>query len=761
MPEDKADTIAPEAPAEEKKEERDTPEFWRKWIKVADKAGESHRQMAKMAWDEYENSDEKIKRPYPIYYSSCKTLEPAYYAKTPDLTTKRRFDIKDEIAMTGCLITERLGEYLLESVEFDACMHAAVQDFIHADKSTLQIVYDQSTKQQEDRVPLSPADTGEYYDDMGGVWAEDVYQDAEGFFGKRVNDQLAEQSIKLVSAPYDEIIHTPDAKSYSEVREIGYHFCLNKDEAEARFGDKAKTIQWKSKKAIKRGGDTWEGGAERENVESIGQYVEGWEIWSKPNRRVYWITDQYQGGFLDDRDDPYKLREFFPSPPFIIGSKPSRSLYPTPAFGQLLPLIEDMHESAEKFHELLSGIERRAMVNSSDEDFLLALNSRGNGTYVSAPNLTNIVEKAGIESLIYWVPVQPLTEALTEMNGIQEKFKNEFFEWFGVPDILRGATEAVETASAQQLKAEAAHDRFKWNKKLVAQLARDAIEMMIDLALGVFTDDKIAQCVGYEFMSPEDQARFPAALEMLRSDTARVIRIDIETDSMSFVDDQLRAQQIGQVVQSVTAGLKEVASMLEISPQAAAIGLQALLLSLDTMPAGKKLTDGIKQTVEDLIEQAKNPPEPPPPPPDYEAMKIQVEQQKIQAQSMRDQMDAQAKMRELDRKEYELQLKSGELVAKQQLEQYQMQLQRYVEETMIQLESQRVQIEQFKAQMQARESEMEEIRLAREVDLQAYQAAADSAKVTEPESATPPVINIINAAAPEPPKAEILPVPLL
>ena len=728
------------------KDERDTPEYWRRWIKSAERAAERHWDIAKKAWAEYENRELDRAGRFPIYYSSCKTLEPAYYARTPKITTRRRFDIKDEVSMTGCLIAERLGQYLIDCSEFDEVMHAAVQDFIHADKASLQIVYEHETESQEDRVPLTE-NGGIYTTPDGEEWTEEVFQDAQGLFGKRAMEIPVKQQIKLVACPYDEVLHTPDAKCNSEIREMAYYFCLNKDEAEARFGEKAKQISWKSKKDAKRkdGASLYE----RDRTESVGEYVEGWEIWSKPNKKVYWLSDQYQGGFLDEREDPYQLREFFPSPPFILGSKPSKSLYPTPAFGHLAPLIEDMHECAEKFSELLSGIERRALVNSADDEFLLALNMRGNGTYVAAPNLTNIVEKAGIESLIYWVPVEPLVQAMTELTGIQEKFKNEFYEWFGVPDILRGATEPVESATAQQLKAEAAHDRFKWNKKLVAQLARDSIEMMVDLALGVFDDAKVAECVGFDFMSPEDQARFPAALAMLRNDKARMIRIEVESDSMSFVDDQLRAQRVNEAVQTMTAGLKEVAQMMEISPQAAAIGLQALLLSLDTMPAGKSFYDAVKQTIESLIEQAKNPPEPPPPPPDYEAMKIELEQQKIQAQVMRAQMQLQAQMREADRKDWELQLKAGTDSTKMQLEQYKANLESMVQQFMMQIEAQRVQIEQFKAQMQARESEMEEIRLAREVEAKQYAAAVQAMQTQPPPEPTPPqIINVQPPAMP-------------
>lgn len=742
-------------------DERDTPDFWRRWVKSAERAAEPHWRLARAAWDEYENRDQfddaDTQRCYPIYWSSSKVIEPAFYSKTPKITTRRRFDINDDVAISGCLAVERLGQYLVDQCEFDAVMQAAVGDYVHADKTTTQLMYEHNVELVATRQELMPQGA-EFITADGDIWTAEVLQDETGYFGELEEEMPTEQYIYLTSCRYDEILHTPDAKCESEIRERAYYFYMARDEAEKRFGEKAKLISWKSKKESSRKNDQEH---ERAHVDAVGEYVEGWEIWSKPNRRVYWISDQCAEGFLDDKDDPYGLKEFFPSPPFIIGSKPSKHLYPTPVYAQVRPLLEELHTSSAKISRLISAIRRRALVDPSVEDVVYLLESSDDLEFVVAKNFGSIVEKGGVQNIVQYLPVQELVQAINELTQLQDKFKNEFYEWFGVPDILRGATEPLESASAQQLKAESAHDRFKWAKKQVAQLARNSIEMMVDLALEVFTDEKIAECVGYDYMDPEDQQRFPAALEMLRNDEARTIRLEIESDSMSFVDDQLRINQTNQTVKVITAGLKEVAQMIQISPQAATVGLQALLLSLDAMPAGKEFQDEVKQTLQELIEQAKQPPAPTPPPPDYELLKIQLQQQKAQMDAQLEQqklqLEMQAKMRDLDRRDYELQLKAGSDVADNRLEQLKETYEQQLEQFMAQLEAQRVAIEQFKAQMQARESMMEEIRLAREVDAKAYQVAVETAEQNPPQEPTPPVLNVINVQGDSTPDA-VLPV---
>ena len=67
-------------------------------------------------------------------------------------------------------------------------------------------------------------------------------------------------------------------------------------------------------------------------------------------------------------------------------------------------------------------------------------------------------------------------------------------------------------------------------------------------------------------MQQKDQERFSQALELLRNDEARFVRIGIDTDSMTFVDKGLQTQRLNAAVTTVTQGLKQAAEMLQTSP---------------------------------------------------------------------------------------------------------------------------------------------------------------------------------------------------
>ncbi|RLC81744.1 MAG: hypothetical protein DRI61_03445 [Chloroflexi bacterium] len=742
----------------------DSPTYWKRWITMARKGQKTHRESTKKAWEEYENagisgdaanSGIQNARSYPIYWSSCKTLEPAYYSRTPKLNIRREFGIDDEESLTAVLITERLGDFLIKDCDFDNVMSSAVMDFIHGDKATAQVLYE--ADERRDTFPLFLDEQAKFVTADGQPYDGETEETEEGFFG--VNIVPINQVVKLKPALYDECIHTPHAKNEEEITEKGYYFLLTRKQAEEAFDDDVvEKINWakgtEGDPGEKRDyGDDEEG---KNSVQIIGEFVEGWECWCESSKKVYWYSNQYDG-FLKIADDPYKLKGFFPSPSFIISSKPSKTLFPTPSYVQLEPIIKELHKAQNKVINLISAIRRRAIVDG-DEELLLLLNAPEGKEYIIHKNIQTIIDKGGLDNMIMFIPLRELVESISELSGLQEKFKNEFFEWFGVPDILRGATDPIETATAQKLKSSAAHDRFKYNKKLVQQLARDSIEMMIDLALGTFTTETLAEICGFQFMNEDQQASFESQLELLRSDRARFIRIDIETDSLSFIDEQLKADKTSIAVQTLTQGLDKVAQMVETSPEFAQVGLQALLMSLESLSPGDKFEEGIRRAIDGLIEKSK---EPPPPPPDYEQMKIEVKQHQNQIKEFEAQSKAQKDQADFQIKQAKFQLDTQKQVHKQEMDQINVQVEQFkvgmeaqlqqfmmqIEQQRVGLEAQSVKIEEFKAGMQAAESKMEEIRLAREADSRTLEIMAGTQqmqgeKIQEQKALPPPNITV-------------------
>lgn len=742
---------------EEKQDAKVSADYWRRWLKASKAAAKQHFKDARIAWDEYEKKEleqgadgwvsseqSRSKRTYPLYWSACKTIEPAFYSRTPKVSTKRRLGVDSPAAVLASQSIERLADFLVDQTNFDEALLAAVQDFIHADKTTVQISYDAEFEEQEQRIQLQPANDATFVTEDGQLFEDEVFQDEQGFFGIQIIEVPVKQEIHLMPLPYDSVIHTPDARYESEIKEKAYEFCLSKEEAEKRFGkDICKLVKWHNNK-----GEEYD--EHDTEAQAPGKYIKGWEIYDKKTLKVHWVSEQYHEFILDSKDDPYGLHSFFPSPTFQIGSKPRATMYPTPAYLQVKEHLDNIHSLTARVFKLSDSIRRRAIVDGGDDDLIAALNSLEDAEFIASSNLTNLLEKGGLEGSIYWIPVQELVQALSELLNLKETFNNEFYDLFGVPDILRGSSDPIETATAQTIKERSAHDRFKYMKKQIAVLASDAIQMMVDLALGTFTAEKIAEIVGVQYMDQADQALWPEAYQILTNDETRLIQIDIDTDALTFIDEQVRANQMNQTVGTVMSGLQTVSEMLKDGgdPAMGAVGLKAVLLSLDVLSPGKEFQQGIRHVAESMLEQLENPPPPAPPPPDYEGMKLEIQNQKLMLDMQKMQMENQTKQLDL---QITTQLESQKQLAQQELDAAKLRLQaesqmfeQEAESRYLELETYRATLEELRVKFAQKESLMEELRLARQADVENLMRIIEAQRSDVETATTRPVtVNLV------------------
>ena len=778
--------------SEDKKVEeisREDVRFWHKWIPAAKKAAEVQWADAEAAYKEYERlgredgvGDKNVRRGYPIYTTSCKTLEAAYYSQTPKVRSKRLYGIEDELALTMSLIVDRAGEYLIKNGGFDDAMVAARGDYIHAGSATTQVVY--TTETEPVRVPLSKVEVpdeeitdgakvkseAQYAEEDGNIYEGEVFEDEGGYFYNGVKAKEETQKIMLMPCLYDERLFTPTAKTQAEITEWAYKFCLSYDEAEEKFNrnedgtSKGRMLPYTS---LKDSEDKTSEYQDNENgAVTYEKVLEGWECYCFHTKKVYWVSEKFKENFLAIEKDPYGLRGFIPSPRLALSNKHRKNLFCTPGYVYLEATINQLHLLYFRIFRLIDGIRRRALVWGGSPELIAALNDLEGEDYLTASSINEILEKGGIENLIVFVPVKELVDALSECMKIEEHFKQNFYEWFRLPDILRGVSDAQETLGAQEIKTDAATDGFRYDKKQIINLARDSAEIMLDMALGVWSDEKFAKVCGYEYLEPGDpgtpptppgpptpenpegapgdpgspptrghKERFFEALTKLRNDEERIVRIDFETDSSSFRDEAREITKHQMIADTTIKGLEAISRIAE--PKQMHIAMKMLLGTLNSMGGSTQTEDLLKSVEADLKAEMEAPPEPPPP--DYEAMKLQVQTQSLQIKSQEVNIKAAMAQREADRKDFETRLiaaqqtfeqnlkvaeenraSGGQLfdqqlaAAKQASDQQLKKFQAALDQALVAIEQQKVQIEAYQAKAQVEESLMEEVRLAKE-----------------------------------------------
>lgn len=728
-------------------------DYWIKKARYAEKTFEKRFwKAAREAWAEFDlgtlgdgTSEEGtgapsgIVRALHLFYSTIKTLAPAYYSKTPISVGKVRFGRNDLDARTAAKCMEGLGTYNFEEGDIDDVMEDVVVEGLVSGLFMTRVMLE--GKQAKRQIPIMLDAAGGYVTQGGQPYqGQNIGGDEQtGFVGEE--DYWEDLKCYPMALAFDEVMWTPEAKNPKEIREKYYRFCYEESEAYEMFPD-VPPEQLRAAMKVYSATDK-KNELEERKAKAQGQgelYLHGWEIWHEPTKKIRWISYDYKDALLKTSPDTYGLKGFFPSPKPVISTKQRKSMFPRPLYCYVADLYDNIHDCLHRIYNLSKSMRRRFAVDASLKGKLgFLISDADESEYVFIEGLMALVEKGGLESAIKALPVDDLSRAMTELSNLLQLYEQKTYEVTGCPDILRGASDPLETAKAQEIKNLSASNRFRADMNKVARLARDTNALTTDLQLGAYPPERIMKISGVEYMDPAMAQRFPAAYALLTNDEDRCVRLDIETDSTSYVNEQINQQNMNVAIQTVTGGLQSINGM---PPLQQAIGFKTIQAALSGLRMGKDFQDDIDMLMQQMMEQAKNPP---PPPPDYEQMKIQLKNQELQ-------MKGQDMAGKNQIAQMQLQLKSQEVAAANQIKglEYQLKAQaqgffEWTEQVRLQLEGRGIVIDELSFQVGAQESLMEEERLSREVDAKTIAALKP---LPQPAAPAPSAnITLVNQAA--------------
>lgn len=655
MPTNADPTPVTEAPVEKGKPNI---KYWVSQLLAAERAAEPSKNATQKAWREYLRELPKgkagdkdmtvVKARYPIYWSSVKTIQPAIYARTPVPTVDKVFDdLSDDIARVASLCLERLAKYLMRHTPFDRIMYATRDEYIHGGKTTPRVCFDSDIRvepvcvryhEQQVPDPVTGQVTVAYYDGAGQPAPDgtELLQDEIGYYAETTNENVDRVGIELVPVHYADILHTPSARHHEEIDWIAYKSLLTRGDVEDRFG---KETADKLAGYYKSSSDRDDDDRDKDTLPSL--YATIWEIWDKRRCEVYWYCLGYNDEFIDQKEDIYSLSGFFPSPPFMLGTVGPDSLYPTPDYIQLEPLIQQIHGIAERIRKLVLLTQRKGIYDSSVKGLEALAQNAVEGEFIGVGEFQRLIsEKGGLSNVIQFFPVEQLVSATQEMAQLMDLWEQKFSEVYGIPDILRGTSDPNETAAAQQLKGKYNSHRFSAITREFQRLCRDAIELMCDLALKKFPAQKLASIMGVPLMKPEEQAAWPQVLQLLQDDTERKVRVDIETDSTITMNENADIEQRNYLAKTMFEGLASTSQAMQQNPSFAAVSAQVLLYVTQGLRKGKEIEGSLKQLADQLTQQAS---QPPPEKPDPAMIKAQAAMQALQAKTQADIQSTQMK----------------------------------------------------------------------------------------------------------------------
>ncbi len=554
---------------------------------------------------------------FNILWSNVQTLVPATFARLPQPDVSRRFKDNDPIGRVASLIIERALEFEIQNYpDYRQTLRATVYDRFLGGRGTAWARY-------EPHIRAAQMDEPE----DGLTVTEDIDEPQE--------------ELDYECAPVD-YVHWRDfghtvARTWEEVTGVWRKVYMTREACVERFGDEVgNAIPLDSRPEDLKKGETL----------TNDQYARAliYEIWNKEDKRALWLSKSL-GKFVDEKDDPLGVEGFFPCPRPLFATLTNDSLVPVPDFTLYQDQANELDTLAERISGLINALKVRGVYNAEFTELQRLFTEGENNTLIPIKNFAAFAEKQGLKGAIDLVDLQPIAAALLAAYEAMEQVKQQIYDITGLADIVRGQSQASETATAQQIKGQYASMRLNSMKHDVAQFATEVLQLKAQIMCGKFDPDTLLKISAADQLSDADKQMVPQALEMLKSNPMRSFRIEIAADSLVQMDEEQEKKGRMEMLEAVGGYLQKALPVIQTAPEVAPMVIELMKFGVTAFKVGKGVEGMIDETL-DKIKAGIEAKAGQPPPPDPETVKVQAQQQieqaKVQAKAQTDQMTLQA-----------------------------------------------------------------------------------------------------------------------
>lgn len=562
---------------------------------------------------------------FNIFWANEQILMPACYARTPKVEITRKHKDNNKVARLTAEVWERATQCVISEGPFDAVMRQAVSDYLLYGRGVAKVYYEPELRK--------------VLDELLGVEVE-----------QKVDEKTCPEVI------FRDDFLTNNCRVYEDLRWQAFRKYMSREELVKRFGkDSGSKVTLDS---CPQGDD--EKKEDNPIYSDLFKRAGVWEVWDKTSKRVLWFGKGVRGP-LDVKPDYLGLGDFFPAPRPLYSTLTTSSLIPTPDYHMIRGQLANLNQLTQKIELLNDALNVAGIYDASLEGLPDLLSTQNFGKLIPVKNWQEIIRGGGTKNSIEWVPMEQVVNVLQVLYNSRGQVIQEIYEITGISDVLRGASDPNETATAQNIKGQFGNLRLSTRQQDVQRFARDIIAMVAEIVAEHFEPEKIRELSGYDYMTgadPENPEEWAQIVELLRDDPRRRYTIDIETDSTLAIDEQNEKQRRNEFVEATGSFLQSAIPAMDTHPTLAPMMKEMMMFVVRGYKAGRGLETVIENTFEQIEQKIKEAEvNPPPPPPEVmiqqqktevEMAKVQAEGQKVQAGQQHDAAMAGIELRKLE-----------------------------------------------------------------------------------------------------------------
>ncbi|MBX4976115.1 hypothetical protein HJB73_22150 [Rhizobium lentis] len=607
----------------------------------------------KIYLDQQSDQTSAAKRRFPMLWANTAVLQPAVYARVPQPVVERRFKDAQPIARIASEIVERNLSYTGDEADLDSILRAVRDDFLLCARGTVWLRY------EADFEPL----------DMGVAPSEPPADGLPDAIGAASLEAIADERVCIDYVHWSDFLHSP-ARRWKDVTWVARRVPMTGEEMEKRFGRDAVASQAAGAAGARKG----ESQAER--AENEGK-THVWEIWCKSENYTVWIADGVAVA-LEVSEPPLDLTHFWPCPRPAYCTMSTSSLIPVPDYVYYQQQCEEIDLLTRRINKLTDQLRLKVFYPSGDgavsPAIEKAMRPENDMVMVPIPEWAAFTDKGGSKAVVT-LPIDEVQKVIVACMAARKQLIEDVYQITGISDIVRGDTQASETATAQRIKSQWGSIRIRDRQAELARFARDIIRLAGEIICDQFQPETLmlvsgirlptmaekqqvemqmqqmqmaaqqaamrAQQIGQPApRAPElppqlqqllGQPTIDEVVQLLRNDSIRGFQIDIETDSTIEPDEDAEKQRRMEFVQMVGGFMQQAGAMAQQNPMLVPVMVETLLFAARGFRAGRQLESTLEQVGAQLSEAATAPrPEPQPSP--VEMLKLKTAEVKAGAE---------------------------------------------------------------------------------------------------------------------------------
>ena len=606
-----------------------------KWLNEmgdARKREDKWRKAATSIVEIYEGQKKELS-PYNILCSNTETLQPALYNSTPRPIVARRFKDEDPLGKMAGKVGERALEYLIDSgnaayTSFDDLMASAVLEALVPGRGLTRFKYDATIVTRENEAAAATVSE----DEREGDETDDVETEPAAPVEEVQNETVCGEEI-----PWNRFLHG-NAKKWRDVPWCAVEHFMTREELEKNFGKVGAKVPVTETDSGSNTGSEDNSEARKDELKGM-KVAQVFEIWDKEGKNVIFVSPQWKSAPLRETSDPLQLTGFYPWPqPLTFTSKIS-SLLPVALYTMYEEQAKELNIITVRLKRILAAMKVRGLYDATVEGIDKVLQSEDN-TLVPAENVAALLAQGNaLEKAIWLMPIEKLVAVVQQLYVSRVQIKTVIYEITGIADIMRGSSQASETLGAQEIKNQWGTLRLKKTQKAVMRYCRDCLRIILEIAVSKLSPQTLKAMTGlpfpmmeekqqaqqqlammkqqYEGMAQQAQmmgqqpppppqippelqqaAAMPSmeeVLDLLKNDTMRSYRIDIETNSTVDAEATEDKQDISELLNAISQFVNGMSPMVQSGTMPFEVVQSMLLAVVRRYRFGGELEDQLKQ----------------------------------------------------------------------------------------------------------------------------------------------------------------------